>query len=433
MKGYKILVPIVLVLLFGVSIYMIYDSNKQIDTEYNGYLEQARNYAKQDIQVDAVENYQKALELRSSFDLYMEVGTFFKDSRQTDEAIKWGEQMIKAYPEAAGAYEYLLTLYAESESYTSCFELEDTIQKRNLATEQTKKIIKEIEYTWFYKSEYDAVSVFTNGYCPVMKKENWGYVNEEGALSVPLRFSEAGPFYEEKAPVVDLENSAYFIDTEGNKKMVVLDVPNVKKLGKLYNDVFSLYNGDSWGLYNTGSKLVAGGFTAMSNMGGGVAAGEKEGTWQLIKPDGSRVTDAVYQDVKQNEAGIACVNDRLFVMEKDLYYMIDSTGKKITGTGFEDAELFIDGTYAAVKTNGKWGFIDADGKYLLEPKYAAARSFANGLAAVKVESMWGFIDKTGKMVILNEFQDVKDFSENGCVFVHNGMKWQLLKLYKYNH
>jgi hypothetical protein len=64
------------------------------------------------------------------------------------------------------------------------------------------------------------------------------------------------------------------------------------------------------------------------------------------------------------------------------------------------AGRFSDGL-AAVKLNGKWGYIDKDGKTVISPQFDQAVPFQNGLAQVVVRSSppkFGYIDRTGKYI-----------------------------------
>ena len=80
MKGYKLLMPFVLVVLFAVSIYMAVNTNIEKQEKYNRYLEAAREYRSQGILVDAEQNYKMALEGNPSLALYMEIGDFYRES-----------------------------------------------------------------------------------------------------------------------------------------------------------------------------------------------------------------------------------------------------------------------------------------------------------------------------------------------------------------
>ena len=59
----------------------------------------------------------------------------------------------------------------------------------------------------------------------------------------------------------------------------------------------------------------------------------------------------------------------------------------------------------------KYGFIDKNGKVVIEPQFDSASNFSEGFACVKKDDKWGFIDKSGKMVIELQFDRVFDFSE----------------------
>ena len=61
---------------------------------------------------------------------------------------------------------------------------------------------------------------------------------------------------------------------------------------------------------------------------------------------------------------------------------------------FEDALPFSEG-YAAVRSNGLWGYVNTDGEYAVQPAYEQATSFVGGVAAVYGGGMWQIIDTTG--------------------------------------
>ena len=61
---------------------------------------------------------------------------------------------------------------------------------------------------------------------------------------------------------------------------------------------------------------------------------------------------------------------------------------------FEDALPFSEGL-AAVRNNGRWGYIDTNGEYVVQPQYERATAFVGGCAAVYGGGMWQIIDTTG--------------------------------------
>lgn len=80
---------------------------------------------------------------------------------------------------------------------------------------------------------------------------------------------------------------------------------------------------------------------------------------------------------------------------KDRYGLkLAQNGQHITGPIFENSyDCFIDGL-AAVKKDGKWGFVRKDGSFWIEPTYSEASYFTEGLAPVKTGLYWHFIDTT---------------------------------------
>ena len=88
---------------------------------------------------------------------------------------------------------------------------------------------------------------------------------------------------------------------------------------------------------------------------------------------------------------------------------------------YEDAKAFSDGL-AGVQKDGKYGYIDKEGKVIIPFEYDDAKSFSEGLAAVKKDGKYGFVDKEGNEVIPFMFSQVYDF-HNGLVYAHIEENW----------
>lgn len=433
MKNYKFLVPVILVALFAFSIYKVVDGNANIEKAFETSLKEAREYAEDGIQIYAIESYEKALALKPSLSLYIEIGEYYKSLEKTDKTIDWGNVILKKYPREPEAYIFLMEIYQESEDYLACYRLYDTFTKRKLQSSVIEDIMSGIKYDYYYTGEYADVSVYSGGYCAVRTKELWGYVNESGGSVIGSKYMVPGIFVSGMAAVQDDKGEAYYIDEAGNKVLNIENVDNLKQLGLMENNVFSAYDGKSWSYYEKDGEKLFGGFDNASMLANGVAAAEKDGRWAIYDGEGQRLNTTDYDAVVMDEKGVVCRNECLFVELGNEILLIDSLGNQIGKDKYEDAKLFNDTTYAAVKQNGKWGFIDTDGKWFIEPQYEDARSFSNGFAAIKKDGRWGFINLDKEVCISCEFEDVKDFNSNGCVFVYQYDMWSLLKLYSFNH
>ena len=90
---------------------------------------------------------------------------------------------------------------------------------------------------------------------------------------------------------------------------------------------------------------------------------------------------------------------------------------------------FHDGYASAIK-DGKFGFIDKTGEWVIRPTYVMAGSFSNGLAPALDEKSrkWGYINKEGAWVIKPQFSKAKDFSD-GLAAVWKDFKWGYINVY----
>jgi hypothetical protein len=74
------------------------------------------------------------------------------------------------------------------------------------------------------------------------------------------------------------------------------------------------------------------------------------------------------------------------------------------------------------RSDGKWGYVNADHCWAIEPRFDLTVRFSDGLAAVKIGEKWGFIDQTGRFVINPQFGDAFSFTD-GLSGVLIGEKW----------
>lgn len=82
---------------------------------------------------------------------------------------------------------------------------------------------------------------------------------------------------------------------------------------------------------------------------------------------------------------------------------------------YDGALNFRDGV-APVKTGGKWGFIDNQGRVLCPPQFNEIRRARAGMAAVRIKFQWGYVNTDGELISDVYFDYVLDFADGfGCV------------------
>ncbi len=75
---------------------------------------------------------------------------------------------------------------------------------------------------------------------------------------------------------------------------------------------------------------------------------------------------------------------------------------------------------APARRDGRWGYIDSSGDFVIEPAFEWATSFDSGRAMVRLWGRWGYIDKTGKLVIDVAYGMARPFSEDLAAVMAGG-------------
>lgn len=78
-----------------------------------------------------------------------------------------------------------------------------------------------------------------------------------------------------------------------------------------------------------------------------------------------------------------------------------------------------EGLFGAIR-NGKYGFLDKGGKWIVEPTYEEVRKFHDGIAAVKKQGMWSFINTNGNLIGNGDFEHVTDFVRGIAIVKRKG-------------
>ena len=104
---------------------------------------------------------------------------------------------------------------------------------------------------------------------------------------------------------------------------------------------------------------------------------------------------------------------------------INQEGRIMIEPRFDAAGQFSGGL-AQVRNSGRLGYIDAAGEYVIEPRFQNGRPFVENLAAVEIDGRWGYINRSGAFAINPQFHDAFDFSQ-GRAFVRSpSFDWEYI-------
>lgn len=431
MKGYRFLVPILLIITMLYSTYSHVSINIENKKKYDTYVEKAREYASQGIVVDSLDNYKEAIAMIDTVDMRIEAAEMLVKNEFADESVAWLEGAVEKYPKSSKLYEKLLKQYISTENFDKSYELIDEIQKRNLVTKSIKELYSTIKYKYELDLDrYENVTSLGESYFAITKNEKQGLLYKDKTVLFN-QFDYIGSYSDELISV-SYEGEYYYVDKDGNKRKVPPKEIKCEYLGDICEGLIVVKENGKYGYYDKEFKKQFGEYDYATNFNEGIAAVKKENHWYLMDKKGKQIGDRYYSDIKKSENNIAFKNERAFVLIDDNYYMVDKNGKIIGDSQYEDAKVFEEkNSYAAVKVGGTWSFVDKNGKKIFDAAYDEAKSFSLEVGAVKKDGHWGFVDKNGKMVITNTFTDVKPFSSEGITYVSDTEGWMMLSLYRY--
>ena len=133
----------------------------------------------------------------------------------------------------------------------------------------------------------------------------------------------------------------------------------------------------------------------------------------------------LYKQLKE-KGQIVVIEDKLLRIRKQgKYGYINKEGKEVIPCKWEDAASFFSEGLASVKNDqGKWGYINKEGKVVIPCKWKNTYVFSEGLASVKNDQgKWGYINKEGNEVIPCKWKFACDFSEGLARVKNEQDKW----------
>jgi len=226
---------------------------------------------------------------------------------------------------------------------------------------------------------YDGADAFVNGYAVVCKGDwesgnaLWGFIDATGRELVEPRFLYAESFTPEGRALVwafrGEEVVRGFVNTDGE-----VFIPEDYEICSRFSDGLALIRQDNLFGYIGADYTIAiePRYTDAGDFGEGLAYAEKDG-------------------------------------EK---FIIDKTGNPVAAV--EHAFGTFSNGLAVFRKDDLYGYIDRNGKIAIEPRFAWAKDFRNGLAAVQTRmeagGKWGFINTSGNMVVDAVYDEVEDFT-----------------------
>lgn len=78
-----------------------------------------------------------------------------------------------------------------------------------------------------------------------------------------------------------------------------------------------------------------------------------------------------------------------------MLFGIGLTGCESAGPRYKEVRSYSEGLAPVKANNDRWGYINANQQWVIQPRFDEAREFKDGKAAVRMNKRWGFINKQG--------------------------------------
>lgn len=451
----KHLCALVMTGLFIVLCVLLVTESRDITGEYEACIKQAKEQEEKGLYLNAISKYKEALGIyNGDQNIKYQIVCNYKNMGDLNSWIVAAKLFADNFPKdiddsvLINVYDEMVEFYYENKDYENLIPLLNQLRNKvfisdaGVLQEKVANYYKEIRsfYT-IITCDAEYISDFYQNLALEKSKEETGQ----------YLISETGTHYNEKAFeeifLLDAQNGYRLVKEQGQYKIYTED-GYLKEIDenkitdvKYYNNTYLVGKKDGkYHMYTSAFKNANfGNWDDFHLISPGAACIKIDGICQLLVGNTVLETeDDIWESIIYNERGIKENNSCFFVGKEGNYKLISVDTEKVKYEvvleGFEDAQAFNTKEPAAVKQNGKWGFVSSTGEIVIEPKYDEAKSFSYGYAPVKVNGKWTLIDSEGVSIMEPQFEDMGAPTQSGIVPVKTESgSWDLMSLFIENY
>ena len=411
-----------LIISWAVAISARSNAEKQLEL-----IEQAANLLEDDIYIRAVPLLEEAAAYNASYTLSAETmlktaylglidkaGYRRKYTNLLDKQMSRKDASSEVYVEAA-------------RYYLALAKLPDALSVLKAGIEKTGgaellALYEENRYAYqLSRNAYEEVTAIYGGAIQVQSHGLWGIAKSDGSPLIPCEYEKISTFSIDRA-IAKKGSEIFAVDSANNRLAKMHE--NAGDFGNYAFDHLPVFIAGSWKRYNGELEPGNMSFEAFGMYSQGYAAAKENGKWGIIDAGADWLIPPSFDELIMDELGRCYEQNALFFIQTGAVYLFSQ--QRVLAETYEDAKPFGD-AYAAVKKDGKWGFIDCFGTARIEFIFEDALSFGEKLAAVKWHDLWGYIDINGNIVIEPVFLQAKSFY-NGSAPVLTERGWQFITL-----
>ncbi|HEY3378738.1 MAG TPA: WG repeat-containing protein, partial [Armatimonadota bacterium] len=307
---------------------------------------------------------------------------------------------------------------------------------------------------WAIPAQYDGLGDFYHGVAPFQANQAWGLLDQHGEEVCPAKYPKMQNFSDGLAwvgenfidvrgtPVLPQNNherrcnlyepfrDGSAIAYSGRDTESVYGPVFITKTPKGYtethydrldchlaDDTYVLRRYGRMGLVQRdGTILIPLEYDQLDPIGSNLVRVNQRECYGVVTKTGQQILPVEYEDIGQASGGL------IWVKKDKKYAAVDLLGQPRVAPRVYQGVKPWGQDRAAVKVDGAWMFIDAQGQPVGNSTFDDAGTFCADRAPVLIGAKWGFIDLQGKLVIPCDYQAAPHFEANGHAWVSVGNK-----------
>lgn len=409
-----------------------------INKSYQSHIENAEIYESKKIYIDAVGEYEAALRIRpDDYAIAMKVVELYEELHDGASYAAACENAISADRTQADPYIKLADYYLMDSDFSKAL---DVLMRARESVEENSEVLERIKtikgrYTlempkFTTSSSFYFINDAKTGYAVIADDTYMGLQEDDRSIVVSPEdgYEYVGILSDDVIPVKK-DGEWYYINDDGYRKLVPDRTADY--LGSFINGYAPAEIDGVYGYLDKEMEEHHFEFEFAGNFSNNMAAVQKDGKWAVIGSDFSYITEFIFDEILLDENNICSAYGVFFAKQDGKYFLYNAEGVCLS-EGYEDAKLFASDEPAAVKSNGKWGFLSKEGELVIEPAYEDADSFSLNYAPYCEKGKWGCIDQEGTVLIEPTFASMKPFAKNGTAVAEEGgmQKYVVVTIYE---
>ena len=258
---------------------------------------------------------------------------------------------------------------------------------------------------------YDAIDWLGDSYYKAKRDDYWGVINNQGKEIIFCKYDSILQYSQGKL-LVEFLGEDGILNLDGNWEILPQNkdieiVDPIRYLIRSPYGSFVAYYPETkdftaeYFLYKHGDRYLE--MTLDSKFG-------------LLDEEGDRVIKPEFDEI----SGLQ--EDSIYYAKSEKGHSFITKSGKIMDENDDRFEAIHDMTeeYIGVKIDGRWGFVDINGKLRVSNQYDNVGPYNEGLAPIKILGRWGYIDKREALIVQPRYDTVYYFQGGVCEVVRNG-------------